>query len=247
MNRAGRTHRRVLAVVTARGGSKRLPGKNLRLLGGKPLVTWSIETARASAGLCDVLVSTDDSGIAQAARAAGALVPWLRPASLSGDLVSSAEVSIHALDWYERAHGTVDGLVLLQPTSPFRTPATIERGIDLFNINSRRPVVAVSSAASHPDRCYRVENGRMQPFTAHGRCDTRTQDLEDAYAINGALYVISPADLRTRRSFYGENTVPLILADPAEAIDIDTEWDWMIAQAVFERNASRRAAQGMGA
>ena len=238
--------RRFLAVVTARGGSKRLPGKNLRLLGGKPLVTWSIETAREAAGLCDISVSTDDAAIAEIARAAGALVPWLRPASLSGDLVSSADVSIHALDWYEREHGAVDGLVLLQPTSPFRTPATVERGIDLFCRNAGRPVVAVSSAPSHPHRCYRIEDGRMGTFTAQGGRETRTQDLETAYTINGALYVISPADLRTRRSFYGEHTVPLVLADPAEALDIDTEWDWMIAEAILRRHAPR-AEQQVGA
>lgn len=234
---------RMLAVVTARGGSKRLPGKNMRLLGGKPLVLWSIETALQAARICDVLVSTDDPAIADAARSAGVLVPWLRPSLLGGDETPSADVCIHALDWYEAERGVVDGLVLLQPTSPFRRRATIERGIDLFCGNGRRPIVAVSNARSHPHRSYRIENDGMRPFTRKGRRETRAQQLEPAYAVNGALYVVSPSDLRKRRSFYGSDMLPLILSDPAEAIDIDTEWDWMIAETVL----ARCAAQGTNA
>ncbi len=232
--------RRTLAVVTARGGSKRLPGKNIRMLGGKPLIAWSVEPAIRIGRLCDVLISTDDPEIAEAARAAGGLVPWLRPASLSGDAARSAEACIHALDWYERGHGLVDALMLLQPTSPFRTRETIGRGIDLFYAGGRRPVVAVAKAPAHPDRCYRIERGSLRPFTGAGRRETRTQDLEPAYAVNGALYVIAPGDLRKRRSFYRGDMRPLVLEDPAEALDIDTEWDWRIAEALVEQGAARR-------
>ena len=119
-------------MVTARGGSKRLPGKNICILGGRPLIQWSVDAAKDIPEICDILVSTDDSQIAGIALSAGALVPWLRPAALATDTASSAAACIHALDWYEAERGKVDGLLLLQPTSPFRTRATIQQGIRLF-------------------------------------------------------------------------------------------------------------------
>src|SRR5438093_3043672 len=111
---------RILALITARRGSKRLPAKNVRLLRGVPLITWSIDVVRNIPEICDILVSTDDAATAEIARRAGAAVPWLRPAALATDTASSVDVCLHSLDWYEQAHGAVDGLLLLQPTSPFR-------------------------------------------------------------------------------------------------------------------------------
>ena len=135
---------RILALITARGGSKRLPGKNIRPLGGKPLIVWSIDVAKDSLEICDILVSTDDSAIAAVCEKAGAYVPWLRPAELAIDTASSVDVALHALDWYEAEKGAVDGLLLLQPTSPFRTQATVQRGIELFSQHDYQPVLGVS-------------------------------------------------------------------------------------------------------
>ena len=118
---------RLLAIVPARGGSKRLPRKNVLLLGGKPLIAWTIDAARDSGCFVDVLVSTDDAEIADRARAHGALVPWLRPPEFATDTARSIDVVLHALDWYERERGAVAGMMLLQPTSPFRTAGKIGR------------------------------------------------------------------------------------------------------------------------
>ena len=126
---------RILAFITARGGSKRLPEKNIRPLGGKPLMMWSIDVARDIVDVCDILVSTDDSGIAKIARDGGALVPWLRPAELATDTATSVDVCLHAIDWYEAEKEEADGLMLLQPTSPFRSQETVLRGIELFRKN----------------------------------------------------------------------------------------------------------------
>ena len=93
---------KILALITARKGSKRLPGKNNRLLGGKPLIIWSIDVAKGIPEICDVLVSTDDSEIAEISRNAGAFVPWLRPSNIATDNATSEEVALHAIDWYER-------------------------------------------------------------------------------------------------------------------------------------------------
>ena len=111
---------KVLALIPARGGSKRVPGKNVRDLAGKPLIIWTLDAVRGVEGIVDVLVSTDDPGIAAVASSAGARVPWLRPAHLATDIAGSVDVALHALDWFEMQHGTVDALLLLQPTSPLR-------------------------------------------------------------------------------------------------------------------------------
>jgi CMP-N-acetylneuraminic acid synthetase len=221
---------RILAVITARGGSKRVPGKNIRPLGGKPLIEWSIDAAKNNADISDILVSTDDPDIAEVARRAAALVPWLRPAELSTDSAASVEVCLHALDWYESARGTVDGLMLLQPTSPFRSRKTVQRGIDLFRDNSRRSVIAVSPALSHPLWCLQVNGNSIRPFIGREDVPMRSQDLPPAYVMNGAFYLIRPDELRAGRSFRNDATLPLMIEEPAECIDIDTEWDWQIAR-----------------
>jgi CMP-N,N'-diacetyllegionaminic acid synthase len=232
---------RILALITARGGTKRLPGKNIRLLGGVPLIVWSIEVAKDVPQICDILVSTDDPAIAAIARNAGAMVPWLRPAELATDSATSIDVSLHALDWYERQNGKIDGLLLLQPTSPFRRRATVSRGISLFSADQNRPVVSVSPATSHPMWCVQIIGESLRPYV-EGGMHLRSQDLPSAYVLNGAFYLGTPEVLRAQRSFYSEEACPLVMSDPEESIDIDTEWDWMIAEAAVERNAiaSRR-------
>lgn len=226
---------RILALIPARGGSKRLPGKNIRLLGGKPLIAWSIDTAKGMPKICDILVSTDDPLIADIARGAGALVPWLRPAELASDIAGSADVAIHALDWYEREHGTVDGLLLLQPTSPFRSRESLLQGIELFCAHQGSSVIGVSPAESHPAWCFQIDGQKMTPFIDRDGMHLRSQDLPPAYVVNGALYLIDPLYLRSQKRFFDADTLPLVMAEPQEAIDIDTEWDWCVAEAALMR------------
>jgi CMP-N,N'-diacetyllegionaminic acid synthase len=232
---------RILAVVTARGGSKRLPGKNLRQLGGLPLVAWSVGVVHGIPEITACLVSTDDPGIAEAARSAGAIVPWLRPAELATDNASSVDVAIHALDWYEGDSGTVDGLLLLQPTSPFRRRESIERGLELYRGSGHRPIVGVSPAAAHPFWCYFIEDESMRPVVDHAVNHVRSQELPPAFVLNGAFYLISPKRLRAERSFYTRDMVPLVMEDRIEGLDIDTELDWTVAEAA----ARQRPAPGL--
>ena len=221
-------------MITARGGSKRVPGKNLRLLGGCPLIVWSIEGAQGIPQICDILVSTDDTAIANVARKAGALVPWLRPSELATDTATSEAVCLHALDWYESERGAVDGLLLLQPTSPFRSRDTIRRGIRLFEQQHRRLVLGISPARSHPLWCLRLEGSSVKPFVEGGGLHLRSQDLPPAYVVNGAFYLIAPEELRASGMFYSENLVPLNIEDPEESVDLDTEGDWKMAEAILQ-------------
>jgi CMP-N,N'-diacetyllegionaminic acid synthase len=224
---------KILALIPARGGSKRLPGKNIRPLGGKPLIAWSIDAASDIPEICDILVSTDDPDIARACKDAGASVPWLRPAELATDTASSVDVALHALTWYESQSGPIDGLLLLQPTSPFRTRETIQRGIDLFTRHDHQAVLGVSPVSDHPLWTMRIEDGFLKPYIEDHNFQIRSQDLPPAYSINGCFYLISPAELRSTRTFIGNQTVPLIIESPEEALDIDTGWDWRIAQSVL--------------
>lgn len=224
---------KILVLITARGGSKRVSGKNIRPLGGIPLIVWSIDVARGVPDVCDILVSTDDSEIADVARNAGALVPWLRPAELATDTASSVDVCLHALDWYESKKAKVDGLLLLQPTAPFRRRETVLQGIELFKNNNHHTVVGVSPAQSHPLWCFRIDKNVLRPFIKGEKLEQRSQDLPPAYAINGVFYLITPNNLRKFHSFYAEEMLPLISDNLTESIDIDTEADWKMAEAVL--------------
>lgn len=223
---------RILALITARGGSKRLPGKNVRVLGGKPMIVWSIDVVKDIPEICDILVSTDDPTIASICTKAGAFVPWIRPAELATDTASSVDVALHALDWYEAEKGAVDGLLLLQPTSPFRTKETVRKGINLFVKNSQQPVLAVSLTHTHPMWTFRIENHYLKPFMVGHKFDVRSQDLPPAYVVNGNLYLVPPSILRSERSFIGPHALPLLIESPKEALDIDVEWDWSMALAI---------------
>ena len=221
---------RILALITARGGSKRLPGKNIQMLGGKPLIAWSIDVAKNIPEICDILVSTDNSEIASISVDAGAYVPWLRPAELALDTTTSVDVAIHAMDEYEAERGKVDGLLLLQPTSPFRTKGTILKGIDLFKKNAQLPVLGVSPTHVHPMWTLKMEGNYIIPFIKGGGLNTRSQDLLPAYIVNGSFYLISPAELRKNRSFIGRDTIPLTIESQDESLDIDTDFDFKMAE-----------------
>ena len=185
--------------------------------------------------ICDILMSTDDQIIANIAREAGALVPWLRPKKLAEDTSSSVDVSLHALDWYQTEIGKVDGLLLLQPTSPFRTQETIKKGIKLFSEHKMKSVVSFSPVNDHPLWCYKLEKGTMKPFIDSNEEHLKSQDLPPLYITNGSIYLITPDELRINKSFYKGNIVPYIIDNPRESLDIDTLWDWEIAELICNK------------
>ena len=227
---------KILALIPARGGSKRLPRKNVKLLGGIPLINWSINATVGVSEICDVLVSTDDPEIAEIAIKASALVPWLRPKELASDNASSVDVALHALDWYESVNGKVDGLLLLQPTSPFRTRESINTGIKRFKEKHNKPIIGVTQNHNHPLWSLELKDGYLIPFEDSNSLNMRFQDLPQFFNINGSFYLISPQDLRHNRSFIGNHNVPLISNSPKEDIDINTEWDFEIAKYILSNS-----------
>jgi CMP-N,N'-diacetyllegionaminic acid synthase len=225
---------RILALIPARGGSRRLVGKNLLELNGKPLVVWSIEVVKNVPEICDILVSTDDQAILSVCVAAGAYVPWLRPPALATDTATSVDVALHALNWYEHEKGSVDAVLLLQPTSPFRTRATVREGINLFLKHGGSPVVGISPVTDHPMWTLKITENQLKPFIDEGSLNLRSQELPAAYVVNGSFYLIKPKDLRNQRDFIGPKAVPLLINAPQEAVDIDTQWDFSLAQYIAQ-------------
>lgn len=218
----------VLALVPARGGSKGIPGKNIIPLGGKPLIAWTIEAARAVAAIDRLIVSTDDEAIASVARGCGCEVPFLRPPELAQDSTAGIDVVLHALDELEH----FDIVVLLQPTSPFRTSAHIDEAIKLLLEQHAPSIVSVAQSAKPPEWLYYTdENGRLEPMLKGGEDLSRRQDSKPVFYLNGAIYVARTEWLREQGSFVGDDTVAYVM--PAESsIDIDEPWDLQLAEAI---------------
>ncbi len=224
---------RILAVIPARGGSKRLPGKNIRPLAGLPLIAWTIRTAVAARVFDEVLVSTDDTEIAEIAIRYGASVPWLRPRDLSTDTATSVDVVLHALSAYESERRSFESLMLLQPTSPFRSVETIRRAVELHEQAGNPQVISVCPAKTHPAWCFLVDSeGRMSGYAGEDMRPVRSQDLPPVYQLNGSIYLTTAHDLRKERSFFSSRTRALLVTQPEESIDIDDAWDWQLAECI---------------
>lgn len=229
---------KVLGLITARGGSKGLPGKHLRLLGGKPLIVWTIEAALRAPELGRVMVSTDDPQIAAVCREHGADVPFLRPAELASDTSPHILTSEHALRWVEQEEGALpDYCLLLQPTSPLRTTADIRESIALAG--ERRPVavVGVTPAAHHPAHLFNLDSGSvLTPCLPADTSYKRRQDLPPVLAVNGAIYLNRTTDLLRDRTYTPPGALAHVM--PRErSVDVDTEWDLAIAEMWLARQS----------
>jgi CMP-N,N'-diacetyllegionaminic acid synthase len=225
----------ILAIVAARGGSKGLPGKNIRPLLGKPLIAWSIEAGLSTPSIDELVVSTDDEEIAQAARAAGARVPFMRPTELAGDTASSIDVVLHAIDWLAAAGEHYDVVVLLEPTSPLRESADIEAALELMAGQHAGAVVSVCCAESvHPAFMYRRDaDGRLQPFLERQPTGLRRQEIEPLYFLEGTVYASRIDVLRARRSFYHEDTVGYEVPH-WKSLEIDELDDFLMVEALLK-------------
>lgn len=217
----------VLALVPARAGSRRVPGKNARLLGGKPLVRWTLDDALAAQGIGRVLVSTDDDAVAQVAGEAGVEV-LDRPSDLAGDHATSVDVALHAIACERAAGREWDVLCLLQPTSPFRAEGRIDAGLELIaGSPDADAVVGVTAPSHHPAHCLVERGGLLVPAMEPG---ARSQDLPRAWALTGSFYAIRVEALEQHRSFLPPVTLPLACDAPGEGIDIDWPEDFEAAE-----------------
>lgn len=225
---------RVLAIVPARGGSKGLPGKNIRPLLGKPLIGWSLDAARASRYITDVAVSSDDPEILSVAKALGAHMSLTRPPELARDESSSMDVVLQVLDVLP----AYDWVVLLQPTSPLRTGADIDAALERCWTTGAPACVSVSPAAESPWWMFGIDaDGRLASFLPPEQRPTRRQDLPELYSLNGAVYAARVDWLRQSRSFLAEETVAVVMPT-ARAVDIDTLEDFQQAEYLLNQRGT---------
>jgi CMP-N,N'-diacetyllegionaminic acid synthase len=225
----------VLGLITARGGSKGLPRKAVRALGGRPLIAWTIAAARASQRLTRVIVSTDDAEIEQVCIDEGAEVPFRRPDALATDSSPHILTIEHALQWLDEQEGyRPEHIVLLQPTSPFRSAADIDEGIELARNRGADAVVGVCAATDHPFLTKRLRaDGSLEDFVSTDISYLRRQDLPAAYSINGALYVNRRESVLRDRTVVPAGALAYVMP-PERSLDIDTPWDLQLAEAVLQ-------------
>jgi CMP-N-acetylneuraminic acid synthetase len=220
-----------LGIIPARGGSKGIPGKNLRPLAGRPLLAYAAEAARASHAIDRLILTTDSAEIADLGRRHGIEVPFLRPPELARDETPMLPVVEHAIAQLEHSGWSPDVVVLLQPTAPLRQGKHIRDALDLMRRRASDAVASVVALPSHlsPDYVMRIEDGQLVPFLPAGAAITRRQDARPAYARDGTVYAVGRHVLATTRSLYGGRCAALVI--PAdESITLDTLDDWAEAE-----------------
>lgn len=222
---------RTLFLIPARGGSKGIPGKNIRPFLGKPLICLAIDNARAFADDADICLSTDSEEIAAVAENYGLHVPFMRPEGLATDGAGTYEVILHALDFYSSKGVDYERVVLLQPTSPLRTPADIRQALELWTPQIDM-VVTVCEAATNPyyNAFETNKEGYLHISKGEGRF-TRRQDAPKVWEYNGAVYVMTVSSLRSKPMSAFTKRVPSVM-DRAASIDLDTPLDWKIAESI---------------
>lgn len=217
------------ALIPARGGSKGIPRKNIKLIAGKPLIVWTIEAALRSSLLDAVVVSTDDPEIAEVARQAGAEVPFMRPSKLAEDQTPGLDPVLHALDQLPQ----YDSVLLLQPTSPLRTTEDIDACLRLAMQQKASSVVSVSEADTHPYWTYRMTEDQALRKFVDAEPVARRQDLPQAVALNGAMYFADVNWLRRSGSLIGTETLAYVMARE-RSVDLDTPLDWKFTELLLK-------------
>lgn len=224
----------MLGIVPARGGSKGVPGKNLRSLAGRTLLDYAAGAARESGVLDRLILSTDSEDIAATGRSAGLEIPFMRPAALAQDDTPMLPVVQHAVDALSRSGWTPDVVVLLQPTSPLRRAGHIQDAVRLLCESGADSVVTVVEIPRHmsPDYVMRIEAGVLRPFLPEGSRVARRQDARPAYVRDGTVYAFHRTTLERFATIYGEDCRPLVL-DAAESLSIDSPADWAAAERIL--------------
>lgn len=229
-----------LVIIPARGGSKGIPGKNIKEFCGRPLIAYAIDAARAIAPDSRIILSTDSEEIASVAReACGLEVDYMRAASLGGDRVGSREVMLDVMDYADRRGIGYDCIVLLQPTSPLRTADDVERTLAAYTAQADM-AVTVTEAASNPYYdCFETDDKGFLHISKGDGLITRRQDAPRALQMNGAVYVINPASLRDMPMGAFTRRIPVEMPRRS-SVDLDTPLDWLIAETIMRHNGQEK-------
>ncbi len=221
--------KKILVIIPARKGSKRLPGKNTMTLCGKPMIAWSIEAATHCSFVDAVLVSTDSLKIADVSKQFGAEVPYLRPKRLATDKASSMDVILDVLNYFDKKSAPFDIVVLLQPTSPLRTARHLSEALELFILKRAEAVVSVAEESHPPGWAVPLnKNLTLARFP-------RVKDKNPHYRINGAIYIAAWEFLKKNKNWYSDRTFAYVM-DRKSSVDIDTREDFWVAELFMNKN-----------
>lgn len=221
-----------LAVIPARGGSKRIPRKNIKSFGGQPIIAWSISAAQQSGCFDSIVVSTDDDEIAQVARAHGAQVPFMRPDEISNDHAGTIPVIAHAIAWHNANGQQVSDACCIYPTAPFVQVQDLQHGLEVLQKSGADYVLTVTSFAFPIQRALRITTeNRVQMFQPQ-HVYTRSQDLEESWHDAGQFYWGKASSWLENKPIFSSNSAPLILSRE-RVQDIDTAEDWKVAEMKF--------------
>ena len=229
--------KKILGVIPARGGSKGLPGKNIKMLAGKPLIFWTIDAAKKSRYIDEFIVSTDDVKIAEVSRRFGAKVPFMRPRELSMDKTTSIDVMIHALNHFEDKGICFDYMIMLEPTSPLREADDIDKSIEML-INNRSGAVSIVGIgkveAAHPVFDVMIDNkGLIKPYVGDFIKAGRRQDLSELYFFEGTVYVSDVKELYKRKSYYHDKTLGYVVPK-WKSLEVDDLMDLMCIETILK-------------
>ena len=223
-----------IAIITARGGSKRIPKKNIKEFCGKPIIIYSIEAAITSGLFDEVMVSTDDVAIADIARGAGAKVPFLRSGENASDFATTADVIMEVLDEYSKLGKDFDIATCIYPTAPFISADTLGKAISILENAECESVLPIVAFSFPPQRGLVIKEDRCHPKYPENM-EKRSQDLEKMYHDAGQFYVLRVTSFSKKKKLVMDNTYPLILSE-MQVQDIDTEEDWKIAELKYRLN-----------
>lgn len=227
--------KKILAIIPARGGSKGLPGKNIRPLCGKSLIGWSIEHAQRSKYIDDIFISTDSTEIASVAESCGIEVPELRPTELAADTVPSSEFIVYTINHLAEKGKKFDYIILLEPTSPLRDVEDVDKSIEILIDNSKaEAIVSVCKAEDiHPAFMVMIsEQGTLQGYDSDMKA-LRRQDLPDVFFFEGTIYVSKVESFLKRKAFYHEKTLPYIVPK-WKSFEVDDIIDFTIIETLMK-------------
>ncbi len=220
-----------IAIITARGGSKRIPKKNIKEFCGKPMIAYSIEAGLKSGVFDEVMVSTESEEIAEIARSYGASVPFMRSEKTASDYATTRDVLMEVLHEYEKQDQAFDDMTCIYPTAPFVTAQKLRDAVDLLRKTKSSLLIPVVQFSYPPQRAYVIRDGKLH-FKWEEFRYVRSQDLEPFYHEAGQFYCYNIADFLAADGTIKENIIPFILPE-SEVQDIDTEEDWKMAELKF--------------
>jgi len=231
---------KVLAIIPARGGSKGLPGKNIKELCGKPLIAYTIEQASSCGDIDRIVVSTDDREIAEVAKKYGEEVPFMRPSGLANDTASTIAVIFHAINWLkEHKDYRPEYILKLQPTSPLRSSEDIDGAIGMLKNKDAQAVVSVCETGHHPWWSNTLpRNSNMKNFLRLEILNKRRQDLPVFYQLNGAIYLAELDYFFEHNGFFGPDTFAYKMSKE-HSVDIDSNVDFKLAALLLEEQAKK--------